>query len=42
VLYRQGLKLAEAEVELQRVAATQPEVAAFVEFFPRVTRSLIR
>jgi UDP-N-acetylglucosamine acyltransferase len=42
VLYRQGLKLAEAEVELQRLAATQPEVAAFVEFFPRITRSLIR
>ena len=42
VLYRQGLKLAEAELELQRLAATQPEVGAFVEFFPRITRSLIR
>jgi hypothetical protein len=36
------LKLAEAELELQRLAATQPEVGAFVEFFPRITRSLIR
>lgn len=42
VLYRQGLKLAEAELELRQLAATQPEVAAFVEFFPRITRSLIR
>ncbi len=42
VLYRSGLKLAEASAELARLAATQPEVGAFVEFLPRVTRSLVR
>lgn len=42
VLYRSGLKLAEATEELVRLAATQPEVKAFVDFLPRVTRSLIR
>jgi UDP-N-acetylglucosamine acyltransferase len=42
VLYRQGLKFAEAEVELKRLGATQPEVQLMVDFFPRVTRSLIR
>jgi len=42
ILYRSGLKLAEAEVELKALAVTQPEVAALVDFLPRVTRSLIR
>lgn len=42
VLYRSGLKLAEAAAELERLAATQPEVQAFVDFLPRVTRSLVR
>ena len=43
VLYRRGLKFAEAEAELARLAAAgQTEVAAFLEFFPRITRSLIR
>ncbi len=43
VLYRQGLKFAEAEAELGRLAAAgQVEVGAFLEFFPRITRSLIR
>jgi len=42
VLYRSGLKLAEATAELEKLAATQPEVQAYVDFFPRVTRSLIR
>lgn len=43
VLYRQGLKFAEAEAELGRLAAAgQAEVGAFLEFFPRITRSLIR
>ncbi|MEI8298041.1 MAG: acyl-ACP--UDP-N-acetylglucosamine O-acyltransferase [Pseudomonadota bacterium] len=41
-LYRSGLKLAEATVELERRAAEQPEVALLVAFLPRVTRSLIR
>ena len=43
VLYRQGLKFAEAEAELARLAASgQTEVGAFLDFFPRITRSLIR
>jgi UDP-N-acetylglucosamine acyltransferase len=42
VLYRSGLKLSEASAELARLAATQPELAPYVEFLPRVTRSLIR
>lgn len=42
VLYRSGLKLAEAAAELERLAAAQPEVRAFVEFLPRATRSLAR
>lgn len=42
VLYRSGLKLAEATEELTRLGASQPEVQAFVDFLPRVTRSLIR
>ena len=42
VLYRSGLKLAEAAAELERLAAAQPEVRAFVDFLPRATRSLAR
>ena len=42
VLYRNGLKLAEATVELEQRAADQPEVALLVAFLTRVTRSLIR
>jgi UDP-N-acetylglucosamine acyltransferase len=42
VLYRSGLKLSEASAELGRLAAEQPEIRAFVDFLPRVTRSLVR
>ncbi len=42
VLYRTGLKLAEATEQLHLLATTQPEVQLLVEFLPRVTRSLIR
>jgi UDP-N-acetylglucosamine acyltransferase len=42
VLYRSGLKLAEATAELERLAAEQPELKPYVDFLPRVTRSLIR
>ena len=42
VLYRSGLKLAEATLELQQRLASQPELAPLVGFLPRVTRSLIR
>lgn len=42
VLYRSGLKLGEATLELGRRVAEQPEIAPLVAFLPRVTRSLIR
>jgi UDP-N-acetylglucosamine acyltransferase len=42
VLYRSGLKLAEATAELERLAAEQPELKPYLDFLPRVTRSLIR
>ena len=42
VLYRSGLKLAEAAEKLQEMARTQPEVQPFVDFLPRVTRSIVR
>jgi UDP-N-acetylglucosamine acyltransferase len=42
VLYRSGLRLPDATAELGRLAAEQPEVRAFVDFLPRVTRSLVR
>ena len=42
VLYRSGLKLAEAAAELTRRATEHPELQPLVDFLPRVTRSLIR
>ena len=42
VLYRSGLTLAEATEQLKVLAATQPEVGAFVEFLGKVTRSVVR
>ncbi len=42
VLYRSGLKLTEARAELERRLESQPELKPFVEFLPRITRSLIR
>ena len=42
VLYRSELPLEEALAKLREAAATQPEVATFVEFIGRSTRSLIR
>ena len=42
VLYRSGLKLAEATERLQELARTQPEVQPFVDFLPTVTRSIVR
>ena len=42
VLYRSGLKLAEATEKLQELARTQPEVQPFVDFLPGVTRSIVR
>ena len=42
VLYRSGLKLAEATEQLKRLAAEQPEVKPFVEFLATTTRSIVR
>jgi UDP-N-acetylglucosamine acyltransferase len=42
VLYRSGLKLAEARDQLAALAEEQPEVAPMVEFLGTVTRSIVR
>jgi UDP-N-acetylglucosamine acyltransferase len=42
LLYRSGLKLADAERELKALAVEQPEVAALAEFLPQSTRSIVR
>ena len=41
-LYRSELPLEEAVTRLKEAAATQPEIAPFVEFIGRSTRSLVR
>jgi UDP-N-acetylglucosamine acyltransferase len=42
ILYRSQLKLAEATRQLTELAATQPEIAPFVEFIKASKRSLVR
>ncbi len=42
VLYRSGLKLAEATAELERLAKDQPELLPLVEFLPTATRGIVR
>jgi UDP-N-acetylglucosamine acyltransferase len=42
LLYRSGLKLADATAQLAAMAVEQPEVRALVEFLPRSTRSIVR
>jgi UDP-N-acetylglucosamine acyltransferase len=42
LLYRSGLRLAEAREELARLAADQPEVAVIVAFIDRSERSILR
>jgi UDP-N-acetylglucosamine acyltransferase len=42
VLYRSGLKLAEAIEELRTLVPSQPELAAFVDFLGASERSIIR
>ena len=42
VLYRSGLKLAAAMAQLETAAETQPELAPFVEFIKRSSRSIVR
>jgi UDP-N-acetylglucosamine acyltransferase len=42
VLYRSGLKLAQAMQQLETAAQTQPEIVPFVEFIKRSSRSIVR
>jgi UDP-N-acetylglucosamine acyltransferase len=42
LLYRSGLKLADAEAQLQALAQEQPEIKLIVEFLPQSTRSIVR
>jgi len=42
VLYRSGLKLADAEAQLKVMAQDHPEIRPLVEFLPQSTRSLVR
>ncbi len=42
VLYRSGLKLAEATERLEALAKEQPELGLLVEFLPQSTRSIVR
>jgi len=42
VLYRSGLKLAEATEQLTEIAQTQPEIKPFVEFLARSQRGIAR
>jgi UDP-N-acetylglucosamine acyltransferase len=42
LLYRSGLKLADATAQLEALAREQPELKAIVEFLPTSTRSIVR
>ena len=42
VLYRSGLKLAEAEAQLKAMAQESPEIQPLVDFPPQSTRSIVR
>jgi len=42
LLYRSGLKLAEASQRIEALAAEQPELRALVDFLPRATRGIVR
>ena len=42
VLYRSGLKLADATAQVGALAEEQPELRPIVEFLPRSTRSIVR
>lgn len=42
ILYRQGLSYAEARDQISKLAATQPELAPFINLFTQSTRGIIR
>jgi UDP-N-acetylglucosamine acyltransferase len=42
VLYRSGLKLADAAQQIEALAKEQPELQLIVEFLPQSTRSIVR
>jgi UDP-N-acetylglucosamine acyltransferase len=42
ILYRSGLKLADAQQQLEALAKEQPELQAIVDFLPTSTRSIVR
>jgi len=42
LLYRSGLKLAEASTQLEALAREQKELRALVDFMPRATRGIVR
>jgi UDP-N-acetylglucosamine acyltransferase len=42
LLYRSGLKLADATAQLEALAQEQPELRLIVEFLPQSTRSIVR
>jgi UDP-N-acetylglucosamine acyltransferase len=42
VLYRSGLKLADASARLEALVGEQPELRALVEFLPRASRGIVR
>ncbi|MFO1407193.1 MAG: acyl-ACP--UDP-N-acetylglucosamine O-acyltransferase [Steroidobacteraceae bacterium] len=42
LLYRSGLKLAEAQLRLAELAAGQPEIRPLVEFLPLASRGIVR
>ncbi len=42
ILYRSGLKLAEATEQLRALVPSQPELAPFVDFLAASERSIIR
>jgi len=42
LLYRSGLKLADAQSQLEAIAKEQPEILPIVEFLPQSTRSIVR
>jgi UDP-N-acetylglucosamine acyltransferase len=42
LLYRSGLKLKNAIEQLETISAAQPEIATFVEFIKRSSRSIVR